>query len=198
VKWLTRRPNEQCSQEERMANMEFDLVVIGSGPAGEKGATQAAYFGYKVAVVDRNPRPGGAPVNSGGIPTKTLREAATYLTGFGKREIYGVGIGLTPALLVERLRIRAAEVQEAMGAAVRRNLEQHDIEYIVGEASLTGGGVNVTLSSGEPRPLQADVVLIATGSRPLRPDSIPFDDPDVYDSDTILAIEGGIALGNVV
>jgi len=167
----------------------FDLVTIGSGPAGEKGAAQAAYFGYKVAVVDRDPRPGGAPVNSGGIPTKTLREAATYLTGFGKREIYGVGIGLTRELLVERLRARAAEVQEAAGAAVRQNLERHDIEFIEGEATLVDQGVRVTPPSAEPRDLQADVVLISTGSRPLRPPGIPFDDPDVHDSDTILDMD---------
>jgi NAD(P) transhydrogenase len=167
----------------------FDLVTIGSGPAGEKGAAQAAYFGYKVAVVDRDPRPGGAPVNSGGIPTKTLREAATYLTGFGKREIYGVGIGLTRELMVERLRARAAEVQEAAGAAVRQNLERHNIEFIEGEATLVDQGVRVTPPSAEPRVLQADVVLISTGSRPLRPPGIPFDDPDVHDSDTILDMD---------
>jgi NAD(P) transhydrogenase len=167
----------------------FDLVTIGSGPAGEKGAAQAAYFGHKVAVVDRQARPGGAPVNSGGIPTKTLREAATYLTSFGKRDIYGVGIGLTPDLMVERLRSRSAEVQEAMGAAVRQNLERHDIHYIVGEARLRHGGVAVTMPSGEEQMLSAKVILISTGSRPLRPGGIPFDDPDVHDSDTILEMD---------
>lgn len=164
----------------------FDLITIGSGPAGEKGAAQAAYFGHHVAVVDRNPRPGGAPVNSGGIPTKTLREAATYLTGFGKREIYGVGLGLSPALLLERLRSRATDVQETMGGAVRANLDRHGIEFMVGEATLADGGVRVSLPTGEERTLRARVVLIATGSRPFRPDAIPFDDPDVHDSDSIL------------
>lgn len=167
----------------------YDLVTIGSGPAGEKGAAQAAYFGHKVAVVDRQARPGGAPVNSGGIPTKTLREAATYLTSFGKREIYGVGIGLTPDLMVDRLRARAAEVQEAMGAAVRQNLERHNIDYIVGEATLRDGGVAVTLPSGGQQMLGAKVILISTGSRPFRPPGIPFDDPDVHDSDTILDMD---------
>lgn len=167
----------------------FDLVTIGSGPAGEKGAAQAAYFGHKVAVVDRQARPGGAPVNSGGIPTKTLREAATYLTSFGKRDIYGVGIGLSPGLMVERLRARAAEVQETMGAAVRQNLERHHIEYVVGEATLRDGGVAVTLPSGEERKLSARVILISTGSRPFRPAGIPFDDPDVHDSDSILEMD---------
>jgi NAD(P) transhydrogenase len=170
----------------------YDLVSIGSGPAGEKGAAQAAYFGRRVAVVDRQVRPGGAPVNSGGIPTKTLREAATYLTSFGKRDIYGVGIGLSPGLMVERLRARAAEVQEAMGAAVRENLNRHKIDYIVGEATLRDGGVAVTLPSGDRQTLQARVVLISTGSRPFRPPGIPFDDPDVHDSDSILAVDWSV------
>lgn len=167
----------------------FELVTIGSGPAGEKGAAQAAYFGHQVAVVDRIPRPGGAPVNSGGIPTKTLREAATYLTGFGRREVYGVGLGLGPDLMLERLHARAGQVQQLMGDAVSRNLERHGIEFIVGEAALADGGVRVSLESGEERMLEAGVVLIATGSRPFRPGGIPFDDPDVYDSDTILEID---------
>lgn len=167
----------------------FDLVTIGSGPAGEKGAAQAAYFGHEVAVIDRSERPGGAPVNSGGIPTKTLREAATYLTGFGRREVYGVGLGLEPGLMLERLHSRATEVQQHMGDAVRKNLERHGIEYIVGEASLVDDGVRVDLPSGETRVLESKVVLIATGSRPFRPGGIPFDDPDVHDSDTILELD---------
>jgi NAD(P) transhydrogenase len=167
----------------------FDLVTIGSGPAGEKGAAQAAYFGHEVAVVDRLARPGGAPVNSGGIPTKTLREAAMYLTGFGRREVYGVGLGLGHDLMLERLHSRAREVQQHMGDEVRRNLDRHGIEYVVGEAALADGGVLVTLESGEERMLESSVVLVATGSRPFRPGGIPFDDPDVHDSDTILGLD---------
>jgi phytoene dehydrogenase-like protein len=64
----------------------FDLVVIGAGPAGEKGAGQAAYFGKRVAVMERSAVPGGTPASTGGIPTKTMREAALYLTGFRRRE----------------------------------------------------------------------------------------------------------------
>jgi len=165
------------------------MVAIGSGPAGEKAAAQAAYFGRKVAVVDRDPRPGGAPVNSGGIPTKTLREASLYLTGFRRRDIYGVGMGLGAEVLLDRLRTRAAEVQESIGNEVRRNLDRHDIELIHGEATLRDGSVEVALAAGGGRTLTADVILIATGSRPLRPPTIPFDDPDVHDSDTILAFD---------
>jgi NAD(P) transhydrogenase len=86
--------------------METYDLVVGSGPAGEKAAALAAYFGKRVAVVERDGPPGGAPVNRGGIPTKTLRETALYLTGSVAREIYG---GLTPEFASERLRARAAQ-----------------------------------------------------------------------------------------
>jgi NAD(P) transhydrogenase len=71
--------------------MHYDLIVIGSGPAGEKGAAQAAYFGKKVALIEREPFPGGAAANTGTLPSKTLRETALYLSGFRKRELYGLG-----------------------------------------------------------------------------------------------------------
>jgi NAD(P) transhydrogenase len=84
----------------------FDMVVIGSGPAGEKAAAQAAYFGHRVAVVERAPRPGGAAVSRAGIPTKTLRETALYLTGFRRRDVYGLQLHLDPRTTLARLRSR--------------------------------------------------------------------------------------------
>jgi NAD(P) transhydrogenase len=172
-----------------MRDTDFDLVVIGSGPAGEKGAAQAAYFGKRVALVERQPRPGGAPVNSGGLPTKTLRETALYLTGFRRREIYGIGLDLAPDLTLDRLRARAAAVSELAGKAVRDNLERHAIELVEGLARLDDGGVTVDLAEGGTRQLRGRVILIATGSRPFRPAEVPFSDPDVHDSDTILGID---------
>jgi NAD(P) transhydrogenase len=169
---------------------DYDLIVIGSGPAGEKAATQAAYFGYRVAVVDRDVRPGGAPVNSGGIPTKTLRDSAVYLTGFRRRDVYGIGLDLSPELALERLRTRASVVQASMGEMVHANIVRHGIDLIHGEARLgPDRSVVVTSPDGETSTLSAEVVLVATGSRPLRPPAIPFDDPDVHDSSTILDLD---------
>lgn len=173
-----------------MSEQDLDLIVIGSGPAGEKGAAQAAYFGRRVALVERQERPGGAPVNSGGLPTKTLRETALYLTGFRRREIYGIGLDLTPELTLDRLRARAASVSDVAGRAVRANLERHGIELVHGVARLgPDRSVEVRGSDGSERTLRAKVILVATGSRPFRPDSVPFDDPGVHDSDTILGID---------
>jgi NAD(P) transhydrogenase len=166
------------------------MVVIGSGPAGEKAAAQAAYFGKRVAIVERSPAPGGAVVQNGEIPSKTLRETALYITGFRRREVYGLGLTLDPDATVRQLRARTATVIETMTDEVRANLDRHAIELVHGEARLgQDRTVHVTLDDGRERALQGHVILIATGSRPLRPESVPFDDPDVYDSETVLDID---------
>ncbi len=167
---------------------KYDLVVIGAGPAGEKGAAQAAYFGKRVAVIDTRPRPGGTAVSSGGIPTKTLREGAIYLYGLGQRA-NGVAVaGEADPWCV--LTARKLEVSDFMTKAVERNLKRHGIETIHGRAHLLRGPkVEVEKAGGERIVLDAGVVLLACGSRPRRPTGIPGDDPDVHDAESILGIE---------
>jgi NAD(P) transhydrogenase len=178
----------------------YDLVVIGAGPAGEKGAAQAAYWGKRVAVVEREAAPGGAMAVSA-VAAKTLREAALYLTGFRRRDVYGVGLDLTAEEAVERLRARTDRVVETMTAAVVGNLERHGVDVVHGSARL---GPDRTVVVDGSRTLQADVVLIATGSRPFHPPGIDFDDPDVLDSESArqlaspmesLVVIGGGAIG---
>jgi NAD(P) transhydrogenase len=168
----------------------FDMVVIGSGPAGEKAAAQGAYFGNRVAIVERSPSPGGAAVSTAGIPTKTLRETALYLTGFRRREVYGVRLTLDPDTTVAQLRGRTDQVIQTMTDAVRRNIERHGIQFVRGKARLGADRtVHVSGDAGDERVLQGNVVLIATGSRPFHPPGIPFEDPDVYDSVTVFEID---------
>jgi NAD(P) transhydrogenase len=100
----------------------FDMVVIGSGPAGEKAAAQAAYFGRRVAVVEQSHVPGGAAVGNASIPSKTLRETAMYITGFRRRNVYGLSLTLDPEATLAQLRTRTAQVIETMTDAVRVNL----------------------------------------------------------------------------
>src|SRR6185503_19709273 len=87
----------------RPVSYDFDLVVIGSGPAGEKGAAQAAYFGKRVAVIEKEPAPGGAAVHTGTLPSKTLRETALFLSGHKTGELYGISVSLDKARAVPRL-----------------------------------------------------------------------------------------------
>jgi NAD(P) transhydrogenase len=168
----------------------FDMVVIGSGPAGEKAAAQAAYFGERVAVVERSPSLGGAAVSNAGIPTKTLRETALYVTGFHRREVYGIRLSLDREATLAQLRIRTAQVIETMTDAVHRNLERHAIEFVHGSARLgSDRTVRVTVDGRRERVLHGDVVLIATGSRPARLPHVPFDDRDVEDSESAFQID---------
>jgi len=169
---------------------DYDLIVIGSGPAGEKAAAQAAYFGKKVALVERDDRLGGAPVNRGGIPAKTLRETALYMTGFGRSDLYGVEVSFGSDITLDRLRSRAAAESERAGATVRQNLDRHGIALVRGSGRLEPGHtVAVTGADGTVTRLRGAVVLIATGSHPFHPPGIGFDDPDIDDSDSILTLD---------
>jgi NAD(P) transhydrogenase len=168
----------------------FDLVVVGCGPAGEKGAAQAAYFGHSVAVVERRSRPGGAAIAVSGVPVKALRDTAVYLSGWSRREVYGVSVSLAPDVVMNRLRARLSDVVATMTAAVQSNLERHGVELVHGEARLgPDRTVIVRNEHGGERALRARVVLLAAGSHPHHPPEIPFDDADVHDSETVLSIE---------
>jgi NAD(P) transhydrogenase len=168
----------------------FDLVVIGSGPAGEKGAAQAAYYDKTVAIVEQAPTPGGIAVSTAGIPTKTLRETALYVSGFRNRDVYGLGLTLDSRVALHCLMARKAEVVAMMTGAVERNIARHSIATIQGRARLgRDGTVHVSLPDGRERTLRAKVILLATGSHPCRPACIPCDDPDVHDPVDILTLD---------
>ena len=165
----------------------FDLVVIGSGPAGEKGAAQAAYFGRKVALVEREPFLGGAAINTGTIPSKTLRETALYFSGLRQRGLYGIDYSLREGLTIRDFMYREQAVVEQERAIIQRNLDRHGIEAIQGQASLVDSHtVRVRTRAGSSKDLSTDVILIATGSSPYHPEDVPFDHALVYDSDSIL------------
>jgi NAD(P) transhydrogenase len=171
----------------------FDLIVIGSGPAGEKGAAQAAYFGKNVAIIEKAPAVGGAGVHTGTLPSKTLREAALYLTGFRKRELYGMTLDLDRRASLRRLMGRLNAVTGEQVEQISRNLDRHHLTLVHGAASFVSPHeviVHDALHPGQrERRLTAGVFLIATGSSPLRPAGVPFDDRDVEDSDTILELD---------
>src|SRR5213595_523505 len=112
----------------------YDLIVIGSGPAGEKGAAQAAYFGKSVALIERESVLGGACVNTGTLPSKTLRETCLHLSGFRQRGIGGVSSFDIQSLSPERLMERANAVSVAERERMRANLERHGVEVVHGDA----------------------------------------------------------------
>ena len=169
----------------------FDLVVIGAGPAGEKGAVQAAYFGHKVLVVEKAPEPGGAAVHTGTLPSKTLRETALYLSGYRARDMYGVSVKLEDRhAAVPRLIARKDAIASGESARIRQNLARHGVELARGTARFVEPGVvAIDRPDGSSRRVTGKFFLVATGSIPRNPPDVPIAELDVYDSDEILAID---------
>jgi NAD(P) transhydrogenase len=168
----------------------YDLVVIGSGPAGEKAAAQAAYFGKRVALVESGAEPGGACVNSGTIPSKILRESALYFSGLKQRGLYGIDYSLREGLTVEGFTHRKNVIVELEREEIRKNLAAHHVDVFWGAGSFEDPHTIAAASAKNPAErLRGDVILIATGSRPHRPAEIPFDDKSIFDSDSILQMD---------
>ena len=164
----------------------FDLVAIGSGPAGESATELAAFFGLRSAVIEKA-QPGGTVTTTGGAPTKTLREAALYFSGLREGDVYGLRMAAPPEVAIDTIRRRTRSVCELLQAVTAENVASRNVDLIQGSARLEKGGtVVVSGGDGPERRLRAKVVLIATGSRPWRPPGIPFDLPGVCDTDTIL------------
>ena len=166
----------------------FDLVVIGAGPAGEKAAAQAAYFKKRVAIIECEPEPGGAAVHTGTLPSKTLRETALYLSGYHARELYGVALEVDRSATLPRLMSRKNAIAAAEARSFRQNFVRHEVRYLQGHGRMVDEHtVSITSATGEQQ-VKADFVLIATGSKPLRPADIDFADDWIHDSDEILTI----------
>jgi NAD(P) transhydrogenase len=171
-----------------MSAEHYDLCVIGAGPAGEKGAAQAAYFGKSVIVIEREPEPGGAAVHTGTLPSKTLRESALYLSGYRARDLYGIAVELDRRATIPRLMSRKNAIADAESRTFRQNFERHHVRYVNGLGRFVDDHtVSIKSKEGE-RNVSADFFLIATGSKPHRPSDIDFDDPWIHDSDEILTI----------
>ena len=167
---------------------KFDLVVIGCGPAGEKGGAQAAYFGKKVAVIERAAAVGGSCINTGTVPSKTLRESALYFSGLKQRGLYGIDYSLKENLTVQDFMHHEREVVEMERQRILKNLELHRIELVRGQASFEDAHTVAVTGPQGTRLLQGEVVLISTGSKPHRPGEIAFDDVHTFDSDSFLRI----------
>lgn len=166
----------------------YELIVIGSGPAGHHAAIQAAKLGKRVLVVEKRHVVGGVCVNTGTIPSKTMREAVLHLTGFRQRSFYGSGYSVKENISAEDLRLRTFQVvkleSEVFFKQFRRN--RIDIEYGIGV--FRDPHTIAVERSLEAEEFTADYVVIATGTSPVHPARVPFDKTSVLDSDTFLQI----------
>ena len=175
---------------EVMDKKNYDLVVIGGGPAGIIGATTAAKVGKRVALIDSHHELGGAGVNTGTAPSKTLRETALALAGARSRNLYGVDLSLRKEATVADFLRHEQNVKTGLNMSLMEMLERSKIDVHYGTAYFEDDHTATAHSSrnGSEIHLRGEVILIATGSSPVRPVIFPFDSPAVYDSDTILEL----------
>jgi NAD(P) transhydrogenase len=162
-----------------MANT-YDLAVMGSGPAGQKAAIQAAKLGKRVAIIDSSDCVGGMCIHHGAIPSKTLREAILYFTGFYHRQTYGVQ--RRRDLTIQDLMGRCAQVVENETSVVIAQLERNKVEVVEGQASFADEHTLKVSTADQTQSITADHIIIATGTIPARPASIPFEDGVIVDA----------------
>lgn len=173
-----------------MADPVYDLAVIGSGPAGQKAAVAAAKLGKRVAVVDRREMIGGVCIHTGTIPSKALREAILYLSGFRQRAFYGRDYTLQERISVADLAARVRTVLERETEVVRSQLKRNGVETVHGMARFADPHtLDVETPAGRVK-VAAERILIACGTRPARSEGIPLDGRRIMDSDQLLSAEG--------
>jgi NAD(P) transhydrogenase len=166
---------------------DYDLLVIGSGPAGQRAAIQAAKLKRRVALVERRRHLGGVSVNTGTIPSKTIREAVMYLTGLGQRAIYGQDYRLKDEIDIADLALRTRQVVERERSVIRDQLVRNHVVLLEGEACFESPTeLAITDGDGGARRVTADKVIIASGSEPAHPADVAFDGRTILDSDDIV------------
>lgn len=170
------------------ASNHFDLVVIGSGPAGQKGAIAAAKLGKRVAIVDRTERIGGVCLHTGTIPSKTLREAILYLTGFRQRAFYGRDYTLKADITVADLMSRVDTVVSREMSVIREQLHKNCVITVAGMARFAGPHSLEVEGPNGAEILNADYVLISCGTRPAHAPDIPFGER-VFDADQLSRVQ---------
>ncbi|MCO4780709.1 MAG: Si-specific NAD(P)(+) transhydrogenase [Candidatus Cloacimonetes bacterium] len=161
----------------------FDLITIGSGPAGQKAALQAAKAGFKSAIIERRPSVGGVSLHSGTIPSKTMRSAIIYLTGTLQKVFYGDSFKARDSVSLKDITYRIKHVLDEEVEVLNSQLSRNDIEVIHGQASfLNKNTLEIsTKKDGVIGTVTADKIVIATGSLPRRPETIPFDYQTILD-----------------
>ncbi len=170
--------------------LQYDLVVVGSGPAGRRGAIQASKLGKKVLVIEQGKRVGGVSVHTGTIPSKTLRETALNLSGWRERGFYGRSYRVKEEISADDLRRRLLITLNHEVEVLEHQFARNRVQHIRGKASfIDASTLQVIKDDGETTQVTAASVLLAVGTKPFRPDYMPFDGKTVLDSDELLDIQ---------
>src|SRR5213082_2517149 len=154
---------------------KYDIIVIGSGPAGQRAAIQGAKCGRHVAVVEQREVVGGACINTGTIPSKTMREAVLHLSGYNYRSIYGMNYRVKENITMADLSFRVQHVIKTEIDVTQAQLSRNGIEVLTGRASfIDPNHVRVENSRGQSDEYEAQWIVIAVGTRPAEPSLVPF------------------------
>ena len=168
---------------------DYDLLVIGSGPGGQKAAIAAAKLGRNVGIIERRNMIGGVCLNTGTIPSKTLREAVLYLTGANQHEMYGQSYRVKEEITIADLAARTQHVVGREIDVVRSQLARNRVSILNGTGCFADPHVVEVDDGGRRQRASAEAIVIATGTRPARPASVEFDDRTIIDSDGIVNLE---------
>jgi NAD(P) transhydrogenase len=185
---VTKPTRPQTRPRLELVSTDYDLLVIGSGPAGQKAAIQAAKLGKRVAVTERRHMVGGVCTNTGTIPSKTLREAVMYLTGHAQKGVYGQSYQVKDEITIDDLFWRTQAVIQKEIDVVRNQLARNHVAMLNGTARFIDPHTVAVTYGAEERRVTAEKILISVGTVPNRPASIEFDERTVLDSDGILQL----------
>lgn len=167
----------------------YDLLVIGTGPAGQKAAVQAAKLGKRVGLIERKAVVGGVCTNTGTIPSKSLREAVLYLSGFRQRHLYGAGYRVKKSVTIEDLAFRSESIVKNEIEIVRKQMARNHIDLLFGTARFLDAHHIAVNHEGTSMTHRAHFIIIAVGTEPARPADIPFDGHSIIDTDSLLTLK---------
>ena len=167
----------------------YNMLVIGSGPAGQKAAIQAAKVGKKVGIIERKKVVGGICINAGTIPSKSLREAVLFLSGFRQRNLYGESYRVKKEITFEDLAMRCDHVVKAEQEVIQNQLSRNHVDFMVGTATFMDPNRLSIKQDTETNEHTADYIIVAVGTEPARPPEIPFDGESIIDSDGLLSLK---------
>jgi NAD(P) transhydrogenase len=172
-----------------MSHPWFDLIVIGSGPAGQKAALASAKLGKRVAMIDRQSMVGGVCIHTGTIPSKAIREAVLHLTAFNERSVYGDGYAVKHDITMADLLARANHVIRSETNVISSQMRRNNVVMLHGDASFASPHAIRVSQGDEVIELHGHHILIASGTEPARPASVPFTPGRVIDSNDLLKLK---------